>query len=270
VTRYATSFRELEPALRGSLPRALARSAALAALRADPRSPRPGVRIVHYHYVFQDQRDGFARQLELFRQEYAPVSLTEAVGRLRSGGVEGRELAVTFDDGFRNQLEHAVPLLADAGITACFFLVTDLVGAAGAVAETFCRDRLHLPAAVEPLSWDEAAELVRLGHEVGSHTRSHPNLAALDPDGLREELQGSRDELERRLGAPVAHFSAPYGDQARFSAAVPAAACEAGYESCLSAQRGRNEPGADLYALRRDHLIAGWPVSEARTFLRRG
>lgn len=265
----ATRFSEIEPALRRPLSRRLVRRAALGALGAVPRNPRPGVRIVHYHHVFDDEVEGFRRQLELFRRTYEPVTLTEAVGRLVVGAVTGGELVVTFDDGFRNQLENGCDLLDEAGIRATFFLITDLVGASAAEVERICRERLHLPRPVAPLSWDDARELVRRGHEIGSHTRSHPDLASLADGALSVELAGSRAILEEQLGVPVAHLSAPYGDPARFSDRVSAAARRAGYASCATAQRGRNTDGGDVFALRRDHLVAAWPVSHARTFLAR-
>lgn len=227
------------------------------------------MRIVHYHFVFDDELRSFERQLEWFRSEFEPVSLTEAVTRLQRGDVGGRELVVTFDDGFRNQALNAAPLLREAGFNACFFLITRLVGAVGDDARAFCSGRLHLPRPVDVMRWDDARRVLELGHEVGSHTRTHPNLAGLDAGGLEAELRGSREELEQRLGRPVPHVSAPYGNAASFAASVSHAAREAGYASCSSALRGINPAATDVYALRRDHLSAGWPLREVRYFLSR-
>jgi peptidoglycan/xylan/chitin deacetylase (PgdA/CDA1 family) len=245
------------------------RAPALDVLGTVPRRSRPGVRIVVYHWVHDHERDAFARQLAWLAREYEPVPLGEAVARLREGRVGGRELAITFDDGFRSGLVNAAPLLAEHGFRACFFLITELVSASPDVAERICRERLHLPRPLEPLTWDEVERLVELGHDVGSHTRTHADLVAQSHKVLGEEVAGSREELGRRLGSMPAHFAAPYGDRGRFSAAVSAAAREAGYETCLTAQRGRNLPGADPYALRRDNAVAAWPVRHVRYFLAR-
>jgi peptidoglycan/xylan/chitin deacetylase (PgdA/CDA1 family) len=234
-----------------------------------PGEPRPGVRIVHYHYVFDDERQSFARQLDFLTSAYEPVSLTEAVGRLESGDVHGREVVVTFDDGFRNQRSNAAPLLAERGIRACFFLVSALVSAGREDTERLCRERLHLPGPVEPMTWEDARELIELAHEVGSHSRSHRNLVGLAPDALADELRASREEIGRRLDRPVVHFSAPYGESHRFSPAVSAAARAAGYASCATAQRGLNTTAADVFELRRDHIEASWPVAHVRYFLAR-
>jgi len=267
---YATRADELERALPAlSRARRSARRSALTVLGRLPRRPAPGVRIVHYHYVFDDERESFPRQVEYLASEFEPVSLSEAVERLRGGLVGGRELVVTFDDGLRNQLGNAAPRLAEHGISACFFLITQLVSAGPERAAQICRDRLHLPRPVEPLKWNEAAELLELGHEIGSHTRSHPNLVHLEQVALEEELRSSREELQRRLGHPVAHLSAPYGDRARFSPRVSDAARAAGYSSCSTAIRGCNLSGDDVFSLRRHHLEASWPVSNLRYFLGR-
>lgn len=267
MSSYATEGRALERAR--PLPfrvRGVARRAALGALSLLPRSARTGVRVVHYHYVFDDERESFERQLRFLARELRPVSLSDAVERLRLGKVEGDEVVVTFDDGFRNQLDNAAPLLAEHGFAACFFLVTELLSASPERARSFCRDRLHLPVPVEPLDWDGAARLLDLGHEVGSHTRSHPDLTTLAGDALLEELVASREELSRRLGA-ARHLSAPYGERARFSEAVADAARAAGYESCATAIRGVNTSALDLYSLHRDHLSARWPLRELAYFL---
>jgi peptidoglycan/xylan/chitin deacetylase (PgdA/CDA1 family) len=268
LTPFATTSRDLtrrRPL--GFRVRGAARRAFLSGFASLPRTPMPGVRIVHYHYVFDDERASFARQLAWLAAEFQPVSLTEAVERMRSGLVGGRELVVTFDDGFRNQLVNAAPALAEHGFRACFYLPTGLVGASPDEAEAFCRDRLHLPVPVEPLSWDDAARLLELGHEIGSHTRSHTDLTRLAPPELEQELAGSREELGARLGRAPVHVSAPYGDRERFSPAVSAAALASGYTSCASALRGRNTVATDPYALRRDHLVASWPVEHLRYFL---
>lgn len=267
MSSYATEGRALERARPLSFrARGVVRRGALTLLGALPRSRAGGVRIVHYHYVFDDERDRFARQLAFLASEFTPVSLSEAVDRLSMGRTSGDEIVVTFDDGFRNQLDNAAPVLAAHGFTACFFLVTELVGAPLDHVRRFTRERLHLPVPVEPLGWDGAERLVELGHEVGSHTRSHPELTELGERELEDELVSSRDELRRRLGG-VRHFSVPYGDRTRFSEDVAEAVRAAGYESCATAIRGVNTSALDLYALRRHHVSARAPVRELAYFL---
>jgi peptidoglycan/xylan/chitin deacetylase (PgdA/CDA1 family) len=250
--------------------RAWARAAVLTALGSVPRTPRPGLRILVYHWVLDTERKRFAQQVAALAREYEPVSLTEGVDRLRADRLRGRELVITFDDGFRSALVNGASLVAEHGFRACFFLVTELVSAPVERAERICRERLHLRRPLEPLKWDDAERLLELGHEVGSHTRTHRELVSLDRDELDDEVAGSRAELERRLGRAPAHFATPYGDRARFSPAVSEAARAAGYQTCLTAQRGRNLASTDLFALHRDNAVAGWPLRHVRYFLATG
>lgn len=264
---FVTTWREYERAMPLRLRvRAPLRAAALRVARLRRSEAPRGIAIVHYHYVFDDQQDGFARQLAELARSFEPVKLSEAVTRLEAGTVQGNELVVTFDDGFRNQLRGA-RVLAEHGISGCFYLISDLIGADRELTRRICADRIEMPVAADSLTWDEAAELVTLGHEIGSHTRTHPNLAAIGEQERRAELVGSRQELESRLGVEVRHVSAPFGTSDRFGPAVSASAQATGFASCASAQRGINTSAADVFALRRHHLLAHWPLADVRTLL---
>ena len=269
TTPFVTTWREYEEALpRWIRLRAPLRAAALRAARLRATEPRRGIVVVHYHYVFDDQQAGFARQIAALTASFTPVSLSEAVTRLETGTVTGDELVVTFDDGFQNQLRGA-RILAEQGISGCFYLISDLVGAGRERARRICADRIEMPVAAEPLTWSEAADLVAIGHEIGTHTRTHANLAALGEVEREAELVESRTVLEARLGVAVRHVSAPFGTAARFNPAVSATARAAGFASCASAQRGINRTAADVFALRRHHLLAHWAPSDIPALLSR-
>src|ERR1700735_2861958 len=62
------------------------------------------------------------------------------------------------------------------------------------------------------MSWEELPPLAGAGWEVGSHSRSHPHLTQLTDSALRDELVGSRELLEQRLGRPCRTLAYPYGD----------------------------------------------------------
>ena len=172
---------------------------------------------------------------------------------------------------FATSSTNAAPLLAEHGFNACFFLVTDLAGGdAGARRGRSAASACTCRCPVEPLDWDGAARLLELGHEVGSHTRSHPDLTALAPDELEEELTASRDRARRCASAPCAHFSAPYGERGALLRRPSPTAARDGRATRAARRRsaGRNTSALDLYALRRDHLSARWPLRERRVLPR--
>ena len=101
----------------------------------------------------------------------------------------------------------------------------------------------------EIMSWDDVKQLAAWGMTVGSHSLTHPNLALLPPEALREELEGSRQVIAARTGSECRHVCYPYG---ACSDAVAAAARNAGYISGVTTVApGLNSPGADPFRLKR-------------------
>jgi peptidoglycan/xylan/chitin deacetylase (PgdA/CDA1 family) len=173
------------------------------------------------------------RQLRLLiRRRYRPVPAADVLGG------RGRLLHVTFDDAFRSVLD-ALPVLEDLGVPATVFACTDLADGG----RTF--PVLRRPGDPEPaqadlrtLSWDGLRSLVERGHDVGSHTASHPYLSQLSARELMRELIESRERLEAELGRPCRFLAFPYGDH---DERVRAAAREAGYVAAF-ALPGRARP----------------------------
>jgi peptidoglycan/xylan/chitin deacetylase (PgdA/CDA1 family) len=186
----------------------------------------------------------FATQMRwLAAAGYTPVGL-DALLDAREGGrpLPRRAVVITFDDGFRDCIAYAAPILGDLGFTATFYLVANLVGRTSA---WLPRERgVELPLA----DWGAVRALAAAGFECGAHTLTHPRLPELSPAACREELAGSRATLEDRLGRPVRHFAYPFG---AYNEAVRAAADEAGYRSAVSVRLGLSAPDDDRLALRR-------------------
>jgi len=101
------------------------------------------------------------------------------------------------------------------------------------------------------LSAAELQMLIDAGWTVGSHTRTHRTLSALSPDELRDEIAGSRSDLERLLGLREIALAYPYGGTEHISAGVQQEAARAGYVCALTTIPGTNSRDVDRYALRR-------------------
>jgi len=161
---------------------------------------------------------------ELLERGYRPTTFTEAV----AGPVEGKRLAVTFDDGYSSMEERALPLLAELGVPATVFVPTAFVGEDRSLQwpgidhweSGPSRDELRA------MNWEQLRRLIDVGWEIGSHTVHHPRLPELDDEALAAELTDSRLTLERELGVPCRSLAYPYGD---FDERVVAAARDAGY-----------------------------------------
>lgn len=180
--------------------------------------------------------DVLAAQLRtLLRRGYRPAPAEEvAAGR-------GRLLHVTFDDAYRSVLA-ALPTLERLGLRATVFACPAYADT-GAVVDPAVGGDTEEAAS---LDWDGLAGVAERGHEIGSHSLTHPRLSELSDAELGRELGESRDRLEARLRRPCRYVAYPHGDHDR---RVRAAARAAGYEAGFAIP-GRRKP-VDLFALPR-------------------
>jgi peptidoglycan/xylan/chitin deacetylase (PgdA/CDA1 family) len=171
--------------------------------------------------------DLFERQLALLRRRGVRGGDLAALEDLAAGRRPAAPTAfLTFDDGFRDNHETALPLLREHGFPAFVFVLPPLLAEGGAFAwPEVEEDRRRTPETMRSVDWAMLEEMREGGFEVGAHTLSHPHLPALDGERLREELWESRAAIVERLGA-CDTLAYPFGE---WSAEVEAAAAECGY-----------------------------------------
>lgn len=230
----------------------------------------PRVQAFYLHDLHEADHDRFADLIAGIGANGSFVPLTAALESLEAAGPLGSPTFVlTFDDGLKTSVR-AAELLHELEISACFYVVTGIVGERDQRRrDDFCRQRLRIEP-TELMDWDDLSYLLELGHEVGSHTVSHPRLADA-ADQLRPELEKSFEALASRLGIERLHFAWPFGDFASAPSTVVAEATAAGYASCASAERGVHMPPVTpaSLCLRRDHLLPHWPLRHVEWFMAR-
>lgn len=217
-----------------------------------------GVRVLGYHRISDERHvlsvppERFRRQLEtVLAAGLEPVSVARAIELVAAGEVGGRHVAVTFDDGYRDNLEHAVPVLEELGIPATIFVPTRIIDGEA---------RYWWFSAPPPaLTWDElraldAGALV----DVEAHTLTHPWLPRLSDDEARAEIAGSRTELAERLGREVGVFCYPGGLYGEREAKLVR---EAGYRAAFTTDPGVNGGGEPMERLRR--TLVYWEDGDA-------
>jgi len=189
----------------------------------------------------------FRRHLELYRRYFHVVPVAELLGVLRGGGRPAPwTLAITFDDGYRDNYLQAAPLLRQHGLPACFFLSAGYVGTNRQFPWDI-DDGVH----AETMSWMEARHLAEMGFEIGAHTVHHRDLGRAGADDLRLEIAPSRRIIEDRLGQPVPYFSYPFGGPGNHSAAARQCVMEAGFHCAFVAYGGPVRARDDLFLLPR-------------------
>ena len=204
----------------------------------------------------------FAEQMSLLRKlGYTPVTL-DAV---RDYYLEGTPLPpgavlITFDDGYRDNLENALPILREHGFPAVVFVP---IG--------YLDDRRPLPhedalrllgVRNETVDWETLAELEAGGLRVESHGIAHRPLSELEPAEAAREITLSKLRLEERLGREVEAFAFVKGSLADYRPEHASLVQQAGYKLAFSSVTGANGPSTDRFRLRR-YNIEPYP---ARTF----
>ena len=184
----------------------------------------------------------FLRQMQwLKRAGWTGLSVRNLRPYLK-GERTGKVVGITFDDGFRNVYENALPVLNEFGFTATTYFVTSQVGGFNdwdtgmGAARTAC------------MSKQEVRDWVSHGHEAGSHTLDHVHLSAVEPSEARRQIFDSRHVLEDMTGEAVESFAYPYGD---VSPDVRSMVADCGYALGTTTRRGRARPQDDMLLLPR-------------------
>jgi peptidoglycan/xylan/chitin deacetylase (PgdA/CDA1 family) len=207
-----------------------------------------GVPILLYHRVGLHDgsaMDAYTVSPQRFREQAQALVAgcwnTVHLDELERPAVTAKRVAITFDDGFLSNREHAWPVLAELGLRSTTFVVTTLLGRDNAW------DGAHMPR-YPLLNEDDlrAADAALMRFE--SHSASHASLPQLGEQALIRELVESRLSLEALLGRRVESFAYPFGS---WSPRVRDSVQRAGYRRACSCRIGRNNARTDPLLLRR-------------------
>ncbi len=188
----------------------------------------------------------FARQMRWLKGlGYRGVSMRDLMPYLR-GEKTGKVVGLTFDDGYCNNLEHALPVLEACGFTATCYVMSQLLGKTNVWDIENGVVQADLMTAAQIRQWAQA------GMEIGAHTQTHCKLPDLSDADAMQQIQACKAELGAIVGQPVAHFCYPYG---LYEARHAAMAQAAGYQTATTTRRGKVQVGEDLFQLRRIPVV---------------
>lgn len=182
------------------------------------------VPILLYHRVAKISNDPiklvvspstFEKHIEYINKLYQPVSLSELSNRLQSGSIQGNEICVTFDDGYRDNLLNALPILEKYKTPATIFITTYRLGEQS----SFDLDKLYKEE--DRANFLSREEIKILSEhpliEIGAHTHSHPRLSSLSEKEQKLEIETGKKILETITGKRILHFAYPFGSKRDFN-----------------------------------------------------
>ena len=225
----------------------------LSKLRYEEQLP---IAVLFYHRVadvhltpWTISTSDFKYQLDWLQENFDLVSLAEAQQRIRASTNDRYTVAITFDDGYAENAQFAIPELVSRNIPVTYFVTTDYIdGSRG-----FDHD-LELGINLPIDTWDQLRMFAEMGVEIGAHTKSHCDLAKVDsPQQLYQEIVGSCQDVEREIGKPCKYFAFPYGFPAQLSQAAVDILHQHGVQAMCSAYGALNWPGSPGFHIRRIH-----------------
>lgn len=157
-------------------------------------------------------------------------------------------ITLSFDDGFKSAYKSAFPLIRDAGIPATWYIITDVWS--GQYGTRY-------------MTSDQVLELSRNGQEIGAHTQTHPHLPTLGEDRIRNEIEGSKSDLEN-LGISVSTFCYPFGE---YNSTILSITKDAGFIGARSTHSGFVNIGNDPFTLKSESVEVTITPEQVQTWI---
>jgi peptidoglycan/xylan/chitin deacetylase (PgdA/CDA1 family) len=257
---------QVKQALKNGLYRAIGETThGLGVVNGDGRT----LRVLMYHKVNDLAGNRMSIPVSVFDEQmaqldelgYTVVDLDAVLAHYRDGApLSEHAVLITFDDGYRDNLENAVPVLRRYGYPAVQFVPLAFVGDAQPLPhEEWLATRGIVNRTVD---WTEIAELEQEGVRIESHGISHRPLADLEVDEAAREIVISKLRLEEKLGRRVHAFSYVKGSEAHYKPVHLSLVRQAGYDVAFTSVSGGNSPSTDPLQLHR-YNVEPYP---ARTF----
>lgn len=208
-------------------------------------------RVLNYHSITEDLSiDDVSEQmttpksllethLKILRDNgYRVLTCADAVDMLLRREVHPcGSVCLTFDDGLRDNITNALPLMEKYGYPATIFLTLDFIGSDGY------------------LSWDDIRAVSDSGIVTfGAHSATHRRLARIGADAIKREIVDAKAELEDKLAKRVDLFAYPFGSYGSFDGATIDALRSSGYRAAFTTIAGTNGETADPFKLRRTRI----------------
>lgn len=212
----------------------------------------PLTRIICFHRVWDNERERFRKRMSWIKKNYNIIHLYDFFqGNLST---EKINVAITFDDGFKNWITNAVPILKELNIPATFFINSSFVGLSDKESLEFCKNVLKLKPE-NGLSWEDIRLMNKDNFELGGHTKNHVNLGhTKNCIYMDEEIKEDKKKIEKQINQEIKYFAYPFGSISDISSNAVKIIKDVGYQSSFTIIPGFNIKSTNRYMLYRDSL----------------
>lgn len=213
--------------------------------------------VIMYHRVIRDKSEGgvhgiyvtetqFEEHLKYLKENnYETITFEDLLDNRYKNRFDKnkKQIILTFDDGYTDNYNYAFPLLKKYGFKCVIYLLSHL---------DYNRWDVEVKDNPEQkfklMNMDMIKEMEEYGIEFGGHTKTHPKLATLSLEEVREEIVTSKKVLEERLGHSLISFAYPYGN---LNEDVKKIVRDCGYDFAVATDSGDISFSEDLFQIRR-------------------
>ena len=242
----------------------------------------PAGYIVLYHRVAEANNDphrlcvspeNFREQIKFLKENFRVVPLVQLVQEVRSKKLKNKSMALTFDDGYADNLHNALPILQEYNMPATIFLTAGYVGQYkpfywDAPEGEILNDKA-ISGLGRPMTQDEAKTLSKARIiEIGGHTINHPKLAKIPQNEQIKEISEGKRIIEEIVGFPLLSFAYPFGAKDSFNKTTIELVKKAGFHCACANIHERVTNRSDIYALPR-FIARNWPLLEFKKQLKK-
>ncbi len=163
--------------------------------------------ILMYHSISDDNSnisislENFEKQIKFLKQLNFETIEFDEIDKAKKNS-----LIITFDDGYKDNVTNALPILKKYNYKATCFVVSDLIGKSNVWDKNY-KNYIYK----ELLSRNDILEWKKSGMKIGSHTKNHINITKIKNENINDEIITSKKVIEELIGCEINSFSYPYG-----------------------------------------------------------
>ena len=223
--------------------------------KLNKKSNNQYIRIINYHFSPKNEMGNFEKQIKWFLKYFTPCNMEDF--EMFLGGKktfsEKPGILFTFDDGFLENYEVAVPLLNKYGIKGVYMVSPGLIGAKQHISENGCHDYIGR---------DELVEMINGGSAIGCHTYDHHRMNKGDTEEvLYKQVVQAKKDLEKALEHEINLFCWCGGEESTYTKEAASMIRRAGYKYSMMTNSAPIFPNSNPFQLDRINVETSWPIS---------